>query len=125
MNAELDLIPVPADAIAVEGDDVYLSVGEAEAITSRIRQWANSFPIEDVVRAFRGRIWIALAYDSWAEWCECELDGLKLPVPQRREVVSELADAGMSNRAIADALNVTPTTVGTDVQLHRAGKLTL
>lgn len=57
---------------------------------------------------------VALAYDSWAEWCECELGGLKLPIPQRRQVVSELADAGMSNRAIADVVNTHHTTVGED-----------
>lgn len=113
----VELFAVPAcdlpDADGVEAAD--LTPDEAEAITSRIRRWANSFPVEDVVRAFRGRIWVALAYDSWAEWCECELGGLKLPVPQRREVVSELAGAGMSNRAIADAIGSSEPTVRRDV----------
>lgn len=70
--------------------------------------------VDDVVRAFRGRIWVALAYDTWAEWCECELGGLKLPVPQRREIVAELSGAGMSNPAIADAIGVDQSTVYRD-----------
>ncbi|VBA33124.1 hypothetical protein LAUMK4_05885 [Mycobacterium persicum] len=117
MSAAVELFAAPAcdlpDADGVEAAD--LTPDEAEAITSRIRRWANSFPVEDVVRAFRGRIWVALAYDSWAEWCECELGGLKLPVPQRREIVSELAGAGMSNRAIADTIGVGRDTVGRDL----------
>lgn len=108
-----DIVPIP-ELADLNVPDADLTADEAEQITSRIRQWANSFPVEDVVRAFRGRIWVALAYNSWAEWCECELGGLKLPVPQRREVVSELADAGMSNRAIADAIGVGYGTVHRD-----------
>lgn len=91
-----------------------LTTDEAEAVTGRIRQWVNDFPIADVVLAFRGRVWIALAYDSWAEWCECELGGLKLPAPKRREVVAELASSGMSNPAIADAIGVDQSTVYRD-----------
>ena len=114
MSAELAIVPVAEMVMSDDGEAVDLTPDEAEVITSRIRRWANSFPVEDVVRAFRGRIWVALAYDSWAEWCECELGGLKLPVPQRREVVSELAGAGMSNRAIADTIGVSRETVNRD-----------
>lgn len=91
-----------------------LTADEAEAVTGRIRRWVNDFPISDVVLAFRGRVWVALSYDSWAEWCECELGGLKLPAPKRREVVAELTGAGMSGEAIADALDVSSMTVSRD-----------
>lgn len=91
-----------------------LTAEEAEVVTGRIRRWVNDFPVSDVVLAFRGRVWIALAYDSWAEWCECELGGLKLPAPKRREVVKELTTAGMSNRAIADTIGVAEGTVRND-----------
>ncbi|SKU69918.1 Uncharacterised protein [Mycobacteroides abscessus subsp. massiliense] len=91
-----------------------LTAQEAEAVTGRIRRWVNDFPVADVVLAFRGRVWIALAYASWAEWCECELGGLKLPAPKRREVVAELAGEGMSNVAIGSALNVDEGTVRND-----------
>jgi hypothetical protein len=115
-NDLLVAVPVGDVLDVAEAGDVDLTPDEAERITSRIRQWANSFPTEDVVRAFRGRIWVALAYDSWSEWCECELGGLKLPVPQRREIVSELAGAGMSNRAIADTISVDRQTVANDLK---------
>ncbi len=57
--------------------------------------------------------------------CPCPRQrGLKLPVPpQRREVVSELAGQGMSNRAISDVVNVAPTTVGADRQVSNSGQL--
>jgi hypothetical protein len=96
MSAEM-VIPVPVDDIDTLDDERDLTAREAEMITNRIRQWANSFPVEDVVRAFRGRIWVALAYDSWAEWCECELGGLKLPVPQRREIDRQVSNSGQLN----------------------------
>ncbi|GAS92641.1 helix-turn-helix domain-containing protein [Mycolicibacterium brisbanense] len=106
------------DGLTVEFEDCDdrpdLTADEAEAVTGRIRQWVNDFPIADVVLAFRGRVWVALAYSSWAEWCECELGGLKLPAPKRRAVVAKLADAGMSGRAIADTLGVNQSTVARD-----------
>lgn len=116
MIADLALVD---DGLTVEFESADecpdLTAGEAEAVTSRIRQWVHDFPIADVVLAFRGRVWVALAYASWAEWCECELGGLKLPAPKRREVVAELAGEGMSNVTIADALNVTDMTVHRDL----------
>jgi hypothetical protein len=45
-----------------------------------------------------------------------ESRGLKLPVPQRREVVAELAETGMSNRAIAEVIGVHRDTVNEDVK---------
>lgn len=107
------------DGLTVEFDGADecadLTADEAEAVTGRIRRWVNDFPIADVVLAFRGRVWIALAYASWAEWCECELGGLKLPAPKRRQVVAELAGEGMSNTAIAEALDVSKPTVARDL----------
>jgi hypothetical protein len=43
---------------------------DARQITSRIRQWVKAFPADDVKRAFFGRIWLAMGYDSWAEWSD-------------------------------------------------------
>lgn len=115
MSAELALsdgsLTVEFDE-PVECDD--LTADEAEVVTSRIRRWVNDFPVDDVVLAFRGRVWIALAYASWSEWCECELGGLRLPAPKRRMVVAELTEAGMSGEAIADALDVSNATVSRD-----------
>lgn len=108
------------DGLTVEFDSTEecpdLNADEAEAVTGRIRRWVNDFPVSDVVLAFRGRVWIALAYDNWAEWCECELGGLKLPAPKRREVVAELAGEGMSNRSIAAAMGVSDQTINNDMK---------
>jgi hypothetical protein len=93
---------------------VDLAADEATEITSRIRAWVRQSPIEDIKRAYFGRVWSAMGYDSWAEWCDCELDGFKLPAVERREVVSDLAQSGMSNRAIADVIGVGKSTVCRD-----------
>lgn len=108
------------DVVFEGGDRPDLTTDEAEAVTGRIRRWVNDFPIEDVVLAFRGRVWVALSYASWSEWCECELGGLKLPAPKRREVVAELSGAGMSNRAIGDAIGVDERTVRRDATAANA-----
>lgn len=88
---------------------------EAMVITGRIREWVQSFPAADVKQAYQGRVWIAMGYESWTEWCDSELDGFRLPAVERREIVAELAESGMSNRAIADVIGVTDMTVGRDL----------
>ena len=84
--------------------------------TVRTRENPAAFTTKSTTRAYMGRIWLAMSYNSWSEWCEGELGGFKLPAPKRREVVAELADAGMSNRAIADVIGVTHTTVNKDLK---------
>jgi hypothetical protein len=91
-----------------------LTIPEAETITGRIRAWVRECPIDDIKRAYFGRVWLAMGYESWSEWCECELDGFKLPAVERRETVAELAESGMSNRAIADVTRVSEGTVRND-----------
>lgn len=89
-----------------------LSVDEARALTERIRQtgavlWAQ------IVKAYQGRAWLALGYDSWDSYCDAEFDGcrLRLPREDRREVVASLAEQGMSTRAIAAATGINRETV--------------
>lgn len=96
------------------GEIADLAETEAQEITSRIRQWVQDFPTDDVARAFRGRVWLAMGYQSWTDWCDHELGGFKLLAPQRREVVEELAGRGISNKAIADALGTSNDTVRRD-----------
>ena len=91
-----------------------LNESEAVAVTGRIRAWVKGCPIDDVQRAYFGRVWLAMGYESWDEWCDCELDGFKLPAPERKKVVAELAEAGMSNRAIADVVGCDEGTVRND-----------
>jgi len=98
---------------------VSMTTAEAEAVTSEIRAglvavWDN------VAVAYHGRAWVALAYDSWDDYCECEFDGSRIRIPreQRQEVVSSLRDEGLSLRAIAAA---TGTSYGTVQAEDRAG----
>lgn len=48
------------------------------------------------------------------EWAETYHGYLKLPIPERREAVAELAGEGMNNYEIADALGVAEKTVRND-----------
>lgn len=64
--------------------------------------------------AFRQRIPEALGITR-REWGEQYHRYLKLPPPERREAVAELAASGMNNSQIADALGVTETTVRRDL----------
>lgn len=89
---------------------------EARVITRRIKKWVDEIPIGQIEMAYMGRIWLAMSYNSWSEWCEGELGGFKLPAPKRREVVAKLADVGMSNRAIADVVGVSLDTANRDVK---------
>ncbi|MGO9032635.1 hypothetical protein [Mycobacterium sp.] len=103
----------------VNAEIVDLTEDEATKITGRIRTWVKAFPAEDVKRAYFGRIWLPMGYDSWAEWCDCELGGFKLPIEERRAVVTGLAESGMSNRAIGAVTGVDKNTVRSD--LAKAG----
>lgn len=91
-----------------------LTAADAQGITDRIRRWVKEFPLEDVQRAYEGRIWLAMEYQSWAEWCDKELDGFRLPTADRRQIVSRLVRSGLSQRAIAEVLDVDRKTVRRD-----------
>jgi hypothetical protein len=93
-----------------------LKITEAKAITARIRKWVKAIPIDDVQRAYEGRVWIVMGHGSWAQWCEVELNGFKLPVPQRRKVVDELDKRGMSQRSIAEVVGAARSTVQEDLK---------
>jgi hypothetical protein len=101
-------------ALVVDAEIVDLTSDEAAKITSRIRTWVKAFPAEDVKRAYFGRVWLAMGYSSWDEWCDCELNGFKLPAVEHREVVAELAESGMSNVAIGNVIGVSDETVRRD-----------
>ena len=106
----------PSDLAELNFPSASLSEVEAQQITSRIRAWVKSYPTEDVARAYAGRIWISLGYESWSEYCDCELDGFRLPSRiERPDVVSELADAGMSQRAISEATGADRKTIRKDL----------
>jgi transposase-like protein len=68
-----------------------------------------------IIQLWEGQGWTALGYDSWESLCTAEFrGGLHLPRPERRELVADLSEEGMSTRAIAPALGVHPDTVAND-----------
>ncbi len=82
----------------------------ARDLTTRIRQ-TSSVLVAMIEKAYAGRIWIALGYESWADWWDTEIgEPLRLDREDRRELVASLRDHGMSIRALA---TVTGTSVGT------------
>ena len=93
-----------------------MSENDAIEITALIKQ-TGSILWSQVVRAFQGRAWAALGYDSWDAYCDAEFDGarIKLPREERTMIVASLADAGMSTRAIAAATGVSHMTVDRDL----------
>lgn len=96
--------------------DIVMSEGEAREITNDIRR-TGSVMWSQITKAFQGRAWAALGYESWDDYCDAEFDGarLKLPREERTMVVASLADAGMSTRAIAAATGVNNATVSRDL----------
>jgi hypothetical protein len=90
---------------------------EARELVESIRAGLTDLA-ERIREAYEARAWVALGYSSWAIMCQQEFGGgIQLPSGKRREVVAELASAGMSQRAIGHALNTPRTTIEEDLQV--------
>lgn len=97
---------------------------EAERLTERIRHAAASFveAKEKLTRfigeAQEGRAWEALGFRSWTEYVAqvfSDTPLMRLTRDERRELVAELSEAGMSTRAIAPIVGAPRETVRRDV----------
>lgn len=91
-----------------------LTADEARALTDQIKVRAQAL-LALIVRAFKGRVWIALNYRNWDDYCAHELPGLRVPREEREELVASLLEEGMSKRAVAAGLGVSEGTVRNDV----------
>ena len=71
----------------------------------------------EVVKAYLGRVWLALGYESWADYIKGEFHHapLYLPRDERQAVVALLRGQGMSTRAIAPAVGADQATVSRDL----------
>jgi hypothetical protein len=87
---------------------------EARERCDRIKKMV-ALVVEDVIALYEGRGWLALGYQSWAELCRVEFDGVQLAPPQRREAVTVYREAGLSVRAIAAATGASVGTVHADL----------
>ena len=98
---------------------------QAERLTERIRLTATSFmetrdKLARLIReAQEGEAHKALGIASWTEYVSqvfSDTPLMRLSRVERKELVSELADEGMSTRAIAPIVGVHHDTVATDLR---------
>jgi len=70
-----------------------------------------------VVKAWLGRVWLPLGYESWDSYVKGEFEyaPLHLPRDERRAVVALLRGQGMSTRAIGSATGSDHATVVRDL----------
>lgn len=105
------------DVVTGEVIAVALTAQAARDLTDRIRQTLH-VGHDLIVQAFKGSAWSVLGYDSWDAYCAGEFAGarmVRLDREQRREIVAEMRQAGMSSRAIASGIGAAPRTVARDL----------
>jgi hypothetical protein len=95
-----------------------LTPAEARSLTDNIRAaLSDVWPM--FKRAYAGRVWLALGYATWDNYCDTELAGVRPPIEsreQRQAIVGDLRQAGMSNRGIAAAVGISHPTVISDLR---------
>jgi len=93
-----------------------LNPRQARTLTERIRSAMGDLMAE-VAKAWIGRVWLALGYESWEDYCKGEFvhSPLSLPRDERKAVVIMLRSQGMSTRAIGAAAGVSDGTVRNDL----------
>lgn len=102
---------------AVEPVDWTLSATEARTLTDKIRTTLQ-FGHKLIVDAWKGSAWSALGYESWDAYCAGEFNEarmIRMDREQRREIVAEMRQAGMSTPAIASGIGVSKSTVHNDL----------
>lgn len=89
----------------------------ARKLLARIRRSVEN--LSDLIRsAWEQKAWKAAGYASWDDCCTAEFPELRISGEQRLRVVGELVDSGMSDRAIAVALNISHKTVSKERPSH-------
>lgn len=88
------------------------SEAEARELTEELQADYGSLQVK-ISTAWRGRIWLALGYESWQDYLDAEFQNVSLRPPKELEeqVVAELRAAGMSTRGIASATEISEATV--------------
>lgn len=95
----------------------------AEALTVQIREataralGALAEVDEAVEKAWAGRAWIAMGYESWEDYCTTEFSHTRLwqTVDERQQRTLRLREAGLSTRAIGAVLGVGVATAHRDL----------
>lgn len=114
MSAAGSGVPIPEMKLVPNRD---LNARDARKVTERIRSSMGNI-MADIAKAHIGRVWIALGYESWADYIKGEFNHapLSLPREERKAVVSLLRGQGMSTRAIASATGDSHMTVSRDLR---------
>ncbi|SMX81779.1 hypothetical protein BANT918_01373 [Brevibacterium antiquum CNRZ 918] len=88
------------------------SLDEARELTDELRADYGSLQVK-ISTAWRGRIWLALGYESWQDYLDEEFRDVSLRPPKelQEQVIAELRAAGMSTRGIASATDLSQPTV--------------
>lgn len=99
-----------------DGLDFVITRDDATSRIKRVRLLVESAR-DDIAALYNGRAWLTLGYESWDELCESEFAGVHIGLPRgdRREVVGNLREQGLSIPAIASALGVGVGTVHRDL----------
>ncbi|MEC3957531.1 hypothetical protein VMT65_31170 [Nocardia sp. CDC153] len=103
-------------------DQIVPSAETARELTDRIKTLVEEL-WELIGQAYVSRIWVALDYRSWDDYCAAEFDHARIRVPreERTEVVASLREFGMSTRAIAAATGLGRGTVQRELDVLNAG----
>lgn len=104
---------------------------DARRMTEQIKLLATSIAdgidrlVERIREAQESEVHEVLGYRSWTEYVSTEFAGLlpRLDREPRRELVTTLAETGMSTRAIAPVAQVSKSQVAEDLQVSRTGHL--
>ncbi|MFE2712292.1 DUF5131 family protein [Streptomyces mirabilis] len=96
---------------------VSVTTPEARDLTDRIKVAINGTRLM-IKEAYTKRAWAALSYESWDAYCAAEFgdERLELTRDERRELVADLADTGLSVRAIASVTGDSHMTVQRDLR---------
>lgn len=88
------------------------SSAEARELTDELKEDYGSLQVK-ISAAWKGRIWLALGYDSWQDYLDEEFRDVSLRPPKelQEQVISELRAAGMSTRGIASATDLSQPTI--------------
>lgn len=96
---------------------IELDAAAARVLTDHIRGLLST-AYTGLIAAYHGRAWTALGYETWDAYCKAEFKDagmVRLDPSQRREVIAELREAGMSTRAISSGLGISQSTVVNDL----------
>jgi hypothetical protein len=108
------VMPAPSAATSAPAQ-LQLTHDEAAELTNSIRTSVADLE-QLVVRAYFGRAWVAMDYESWDDYVlgEFKRAPLALPREDRKTQVLSLRQQGLSLRAIASATGVSEATARRD-----------